>query len=100
VAPLPSEAPALLTTQQAAKVLNVSRPYVLDLVNAGAFNGVTLTKGNHRRIPADEVERVRKSMHMGMRKAIDDIAQMTEAASERELKSAKKSSTRRWASKA
>ena len=49
----------MLTTQQAAAKLNVSRPYVAALVNKGTFTGVELTGGGHRRIPAVAVQRVR-----------------------------------------
>ena len=92
--------PRMLTAQQAAAVLNVSRPYVLQLVANNAFNGVEFPKGHHCRIPATEVERVRKSMHADMRKAIDELARITEDASNRELEGAKKNTTRQWGPKA
>ena len=88
----------MLTTQQAAAALNVSRAYVLQLVATNAFGGVVFTKGHHRRIPQTEVERVRKSMQSSMRKAIDEIARITEDASHRELQEAKQKATRHWAS--
>ena len=89
----------ILTTQQAAAALTVSRAHVLQLVANNAFRGVEFTKGHHR-VPDAEVERVRKSMHADMRKAIDEIARITEDASNRELRDAKKDATRQWGPKA
>ena len=90
---------SMLTTQQAAAALNVSRAHVLQLVANNTFKDVEFTKGHHR-IPDAEVERVRKSMHADMRKAIDEIARITEDASNRELGDAKKNATRQWGPKA
>lgn len=87
----------MLTTQQAAAELNVSRPYVIELVEKGSFKGVELTRGGHRRIPAIEVQRVRAEMQIGMRKGIDAIAELTKDASKREIEDATRNSTRRWA---
>ena len=50
-AELPEPGPKYLTTEQAAKVLNVSRPYVIGLAAAGTLKGVMRTGANHRRIP-------------------------------------------------
>ena len=89
------DAESMLTTQQAASTLNVSYAHVLQLIADDAFKGIELTKGQHR-IPGAEVERVRRSMHAGMRKGIDEISRITRGASERELEEAKKNATRRW----
>ena len=90
-----AQASRMLTSQQAAAALNVSRSHVLQLVTDNAFKGVEYTEGQHR-IPDAEVERVRKLMHADMRKAIDEIARITEDASNHELGEAKKNATRRW----
>ena len=46
---------ALLTTAEAAKLLDVSRPYVAMLCDAGQLGDV-LTEGGHRRIRLSAVE--------------------------------------------
>ena len=89
-------APRMLTTRQAAAVLNVSRAYVLQLVSNSAFKGVAFTKGRHLRIPDVEVERVRKSMQADMRKAIDEIARIAVDAASCELEEARRAATRQW----
>lgn len=94
--PKPAVAGQMLTTQQAAAELNVSRPFVVELLNKGALKGVELTGGEHRRIPAIEVQRVRTNMQSGMRKGIDAIAELTEEASKREREDAMRNATRRW----
>ena len=91
----------MLTTQQAAAAeLNVSRPYVVDLVKNGTLKGVELTGGGHRRIPANEVQRVRAEMQSGMRKGIDAIVKLSEGASTREMEDATRNATRRWPTRA
>ncbi|MCC6716803.1 MAG: helix-turn-helix domain-containing protein [Acetobacteraceae bacterium] len=104
-APLPPADPAMLTTQQAADRLNVSRPYVAQLVDSGRFQGVQRTQSGHRRIPLAEVERVEREMRTMRREALDDMAEATRELRERELlaakaKSAKSGKTkRRWGAK-
>lgn len=95
--PLPvAAAPPLLTTQEAADRLNVSRPYVVQLVDAGRFKGVVRTQSGHRRIPAAEVERVHREMRSTRRAALDDIDEATRDLRERELLAAKRKPKRRW----
>lgn len=98
-APLPAAAPAMLTTQQAADRLNVSRPYVAQLVDRGGFKGVQRTQSGHRRIPLAEVERVEQEMRATRRTALDDIAAATRELRERELIAAKLKPKRRWVAK-
>jgi excisionase family DNA binding protein len=52
----------MLTTQQAADRLHVSRPYIAQLVDHGKFEGVERTQSGHRRIPAAQVGRVHEEM--------------------------------------
>lgn len=95
--PLPvAAAPTLLTTQEAADRLNVSRPYVVQLVDAGRFKDVVRTQAGHRRIPAAEVERVHREMRSIRRAALDDIDEATRDLRERELVAAKRKPKRRW----
>ncbi|MDO8945170.1 MAG: excisionase family DNA-binding protein [Desulfobacterales bacterium] len=99
-AELPEPGPKYLTTEQAAKVLNVSRPYVIGLADAGTLKGVMRTGANHRRIPEPEVLRMRDLMHTQMRKGIQEIDELTGDLRQRELDEARKTVTRRWVAKA
>ena len=99
-AELPEPGPRYLTTEQAAKVLNVSRPYVIGLADAGTLKGVMRTGANHRRIPETEVLRMRDLMHTQMRKGIQEIEELNDDLRQRELDAARKTVTRRWVAKA
>jgi excisionase family DNA binding protein len=99
-AELPEPGPKYLTTEQAAKVLNVSRPYVVGLADAGTLKGVMRTGANHRRIPEAEVLRMRELMHNQMRKGIEEIEQLNGDLRQRELDETRKTVTRRWVAKA
>jgi len=99
-AELPEPGPKYLTTEQAAKVLNVSRPYVIGLADAGTLKGVMRTAANHRRIPETEVLRMRDLMHTQMRKGIQEIEELNGNLRQRELDEARKTVTRRWVAKA
>ena len=99
-AELPEPGPKYLTTEQAAKVLNVSRPYVIGLADAGTLKGVMRTGANHRRIPEPEVLRMRELMHTQMRKGIQEIEELNSDLRQRELDEARKTVTRRWVAKA
>ena len=98
-APLPAAAPIMVTTQQAADRLNVSRPYVVQLVDGGQIDGVQRTQSGHRRIPMAEVERIEQQMRTTRRKALDDLVHATRELQERELLAAKAKSKRRWIDK-
>lgn len=50
---------ALVSTVEAARILNMSRPYVVMLCDAGKLGPIDVTDGGHRRIPREAVERYR-----------------------------------------
>lgn len=50
---------APLSTVEAAKILNMSRPYVTMLCDAGKLGPIEVTDGGHRRIPREAVEHYR-----------------------------------------
>ncbi|CAH0445632.1 hypothetical protein LMG10661_01833 [Ralstonia syzygii subsp. syzygii] len=52
----PSQGDTLLTTAEAATKLEVSRPYVSMLCDAGKLGEIVVTEGGHRRIRASAVE--------------------------------------------
>lgn len=54
-----AESTACVSTVEAAKILNMSRPYVIMLCDAGKLGPVEVTQDGHRRIPRDAVERYR-----------------------------------------
>jgi excisionase family DNA binding protein len=66
---------AELTTQEAADLLNVSRPFVIKLVEQGEIDYRMV--GTHRRLQAvsvrDYLRRMRRSQHA----AIDELAELT-----------------------
>lgn len=96
---LPDAPAQMLTTQQAADRLNVSRPYVARLVDNGTFTGVERTQSGHRRIPVAEVERIQQEMRSTRHTALDGIADATQDLRARELADAKSKSKRRWVAK-
>ena len=91
----PEQAP-MLTTQGAADRLNVSRPYVVKLVEDGTFKGVERTRAGHRRIPAAEVERVRAQMQASRRAVLHRLEIATTDLSEQELEGTRVAPKRRW----
>ncbi|MGM0587545.1 MAG: helix-turn-helix domain-containing protein [Bacteroidota bacterium] len=69
---IPSEAE--LTTQQAAELLNVSRPYVVKLLEEGKIEFHKV--GSHRRIKLKDLERYREKMEKDREEALDELAKL------------------------
>lgn len=67
---------AELTTQQAADFLNVSRPFVIKQLEAGAL--AYRLVGTHRRIALRDLIEYRRSLDVGRDAALDELAQLTQ----------------------
>ncbi|MEJ4098773.1 helix-turn-helix domain-containing protein [Corynebacterium mastitidis] len=67
---------AELTTQQAADLLNVSRPYVVKLMDEGILPGHKV--GTHRRIYASDLQEYRHQRDIAGRAAADELTALTE----------------------
>jgi excisionase family DNA binding protein len=64
----------MLTTQQAADILNVSRPYLVTLIDT---NKIKHTKvGRHRRIKAEDLFAYKKTRDEKRSKALEELAEM------------------------
>ncbi len=72
--PLPKE----MTTNQAARFLDVSRPFVIKLVQRGELPCRTV--GKHRRIPSEALVQYRELMFQRARTAADEMAQLSQDA--------------------
>ncbi len=69
---VPSE--AQLTTQQAADLLNVSRPYLIGLLEAGEIEYTKV--GRHRRIPYPALIEYQRHAKQAAREAADELSDL------------------------
>jgi excisionase family DNA binding protein len=65
-----------LTTQEAADLLNVSRPYLIKLLEEGKLPFFKV--GTHRRIRFDDLMEYKKRRHDERRRALAEMAQMSQ----------------------
>lgn len=68
---------AELTTQEAVDLLNVSRPYLIELVEHGTLP-CTRTTGNHRRLRLADVLTFKRARDIERRAALDEMSAETE----------------------
>ena len=67
-----------LTTQQAADILNVSRPFLVKLLDEGAIPYIKV--GSHRRIRFKDLIIYKEHRSRKRRKLLDQLIEMTEEA--------------------
>ncbi|MEG4346155.1 excisionase family DNA-binding protein [Microcoleus sp. A003_D6] len=67
-----------LTTQQAADIINVSRPFLVKLLDEGAIPYIKV--GSHRRIQFKDLIIYKEHRDRKRRKLLDQLIEMTEEA--------------------
>ena len=65
---------ALLTTQQAAQILNISLPYLYRLIEDQSVPVVNV--GSHRRLRIHDVLQLREERRQGRRSALDELSEL------------------------
>jgi excisionase family DNA binding protein len=66
----------MLTTQQAADLLSVSRPYVVKLIESGKLKAINV--GRYRRLNRSEVQRYKDAWIKSREAALDELAAISQ----------------------
>jgi excisionase family DNA binding protein len=64
----------LLTTQQAAQLLNISRPYLYRLMDQGEISAIRV--GSHRRLRVQDVLGLRQKRMQQRRRTLDELSDL------------------------